>query len=101
MRHYGWDVPLAARGIAGLDSQGIAHTLAASELIEMPVECARRGEVMSPSGQCVPMRVDGQAKPASTQMSASASSAVRKVSTTTMVIAGIAVVGLIYVLGKR
>lgn len=101
MRHYRWDVPLAARGIAGLESQGIAHTLAASELIEMPVECARRGEVMSPSGQCVPVQVDGRTKPAPSKMPASASGAIRKVSTTTMVIAGIAAVGLIYVLGKR
>lgn len=97
------DVPLSARGLAGLESQGLARTLgslAGSTLgddIEFPEECARPGEVLLGPGRCGP----DPRKPIDPYAAASAKDVVKGTSTTTIALAAVGAVGLIYYLGKR
>lgn len=90
------DVPLSERALAGLESQGLARTLgslAGSTLgddIEMPEECVRRGG-------CGP----DQRKPVDPYATPPAKDTVKGMSTTTIALAAVGAVGLIYYLSKR
>lgn len=113
------DVPLSSRPLAGLDSQGIARTLGslegdslgatAPEMIEMPEECARPGEVMLSPGVCGPAPAPKAAvgpvvTSTGTKLQKTAGSArggVQSMSRTTMVLAAICGIGLIYFLGRK
>ena len=112
------DVPLSKRDLAGLESQGIARTLKGlgslgGETIEMPEECVRPGEVLLGPGVCgpVPQPIDPYATPpklvstgvklTTTAPAASARGAVSSMSRTTMLLAAIGGIGLLYYLSKR
>jgi hypothetical protein len=114
------DVPLSKRDLAGLESQGLARTLGSlggctlGEDIEMPEECMRPGEVLISPGVCGPdtrRPVDPYAAapptlaiPVSTtktKVATSASSAAQGMSRTTMLVAAIGGIGLVYYLSTR
>jgi hypothetical protein len=120
-----FDVPINSRkALAGLESQGIARTLGslgslgsdASDRaeIEMAEECMRPGEILLSPGVCGPdprSRVNPYAaapgtsaipiSTTTTKASASLANTARGMSKTTMVIAAIGAIGLIYYLGKK
>lgn len=106
-------------GLGGLESQGLARTLGSlggrtlGEEIEMPEECMRPGEILLAPGVCGPdprRPVDPYAAapptsaiPVSTtkaKAAASASSVAAGMSRTTMALAAIGAIGLLYYLGK-
>lgn len=111
------DVPLSQRDLAGLDSQGFAHTLSGTcfgdDTIEMPQECVRPGEILIADGVCGPdPRIKASAAevspttygvPVSTTKlpTASARNAVQNMSKTTMLLAAVAGIGLVYYLSKK
>jgi hypothetical protein len=112
VRPVAYDLPLSRRDLSGLDRQGLARTLGAE--IEMEEECMRPGEIFISPGVCGPdprRPVDpySSAPPTyaipvsttKTRAASSASSAFAGMSKTTMVVAGIAAVGLIYYLSKK
>lgn len=118
------DVPLSKRALAGLESQGLARTLgslAGSTLgpppdIEFPEECARPGEVLLAPGKCGPdprKPLDPYATPPAVvstggglrpkraaAAAASGKDVVKGMSTTTIALAAVGAIGLIYYLGK-
>jgi len=109
------DVPLSERALAGLESQGLARTLgslAGSTLgddIEMPEECIRRGgcdpdqrKPIDPYARpSVSRKVGALMKFKTAAAAASAKDTVKGMSTTTIALAAVGAVGLIYYLSKR
>lgn len=97
-----FDVPLMERDLGAAE-------------IEMPEECARAGEILLAPGVCGPdprRPLDPYAAPTKvvqpgtrltvkSPAAASASSVAGSMSRTTMLLAGLGAVGLIYYLGKR
>lgn len=110
-----------ARTLSGLESQGLARTLgslgsdaADRAEIEMAEECMRPGEILLSPGVCGPdprSRVNPYAAgpvtssiPISTttsKASASLASTARGMSKTTIILAAIGAVGVLYYLGKK
>jgi len=86
----------------------MSMVLIGADEIEMPEECARAGEILLGPGVCGPdPRLTSIVRPGTRltvkpAVAASASSVVGRMSRTTMLLAGIGAVGLIYYLrGKR
>ena len=123
------DVPLSQRDLAGLESQGLARTLGTlggctiagstisgstigDDTIEMEEECVRPGEVLLAPGKCgpVPQPVTPYATPPkltstnvklTTTTAASAHGVAAGMSKTTMLLAAIGGIGLVYYLSKK
>ena len=93
-----------------LIKNGVLKRELGADEIEMPEECARAGEILLGPGVCGP---DPRLKPVTSivtpgtritvapKVAASTSGVVAGMSRTTMLLAGIGAVGLLYYLGKK